>query len=427
MTASPRICIIGGGPAGLAAAEYLAEAGCAVQILDAMPSFGRKFLMAGRGGLNITHSEAWPTFRDRYGPASAWLRPALEAWTAQDIRDWMTGLGQESFVGSSGRVFPTAMKASPLLRAWLARLRDLGVTFTPRARWTGWNDQGQAVFTHEPPMPNGVAGTGGEAGQDSFCVQADAFVLALGGASWPRLGSNGGWVNELTRRGIAIAPLQPANCGFRVGWSDVFAQRFAGTPLKPVALSFEGVRVRGEVTITQGGLEGGALYALSTALRQRAGEHGRAVVLCDLRPDMTQADIIHRLAQVRARESLANRLRKALRLPPVAVGLLREAGPIPAESATLAARIKTLPVVLDGPQPLARAISTAGGITQDACTEQFMLRALPGVFVAGEMLDWEAPTGGYLLHACLATGRAAARGVLDWLHGQGARRYPPQP
>ncbi|MFT8674897.1 MAG: TIGR03862 family flavoprotein [Acetobacter sp.] len=427
MTGPARICIVGAGPAGLAAAEYLARSGCAVQVLDAMPSFGRKLLMAGRGGLNITHSESWPLFVERFGPASAWLRPALEAWSAQDIRDWMTGLGQASFVGSSGRVFPTAMKASPLLRAWLARLRDLGVVFTPRARWTGWNEQGQPVFTHEPQTgeSSGDSEQGGEPG--TFCVQADALVLALGGASWPRLGSTGGWVDVLMRRGVAVAPLQPANCGFRASWSDVFARRFAGTPLKPVALSFDGVRVRGEVVVTQAGLEGGALYALSAALRQRVAEQGRAVVLCDLRPDMTQAEIAHRLAQVRGRESMANRLRKALRLPPVAVGLLREAGPVPVELAALAARIKALPVVLDGPQPLDRAISTAGGIMQQACTDQFMLRAMPGVFIAGEMLDWEAPTGGYLLHACLATGRAAGRGALDWLQGQGVRRYPPQP
>jgi uncharacterized flavoprotein (TIGR03862 family) len=413
MTGPFRVTVVGGGPAGLAAAEVLSAAGCVVQVFDAMPSFGRKFLMAGRGGLNITHSEPHERLESRYGAAAARLHGALADWTTQDIRDWMAGLEQESFVGSSGRVFPVAMKASPLLRVWLARLRAQGVTLRPRTRWLGWDAQGDLL----------LAGTNGSA-PASYTEKTDALVLALGGASWPRLGSDGGWADSLAARGVELAPFQPANCGFAVAWSELFSQRFAGAPLKPVALSFEGRSVRGEVVLTAGGLEGGAVYALAAALRERVAAQGHATVLCDLRPDMSLADVAARLARVRARESLSNRLRKGLNLSAAAIGLLRESGAVPTTPMALAERIKALPIRLDAPQPLARAISTAGGVRWEACTEQFMLRALPGVFVAGEMLDWEAPTGGYLLHACLATGRAAAHGVLDWLRKQGGERYP---
>ncbi|MCP1241535.1 TIGR03862 family flavoprotein [Acetobacter lambici] len=415
MTDQPRIIVVGGGPAGLAAAEYLAGAGCAVQVMERMPSLGRKFLMAGRGGLNIAHSEDHAAVLERYGPASSWLQPALDAWTMPDIRDWMAGLGQESFIGSSGRVFPVGMKASPLLRAWLARLNTTGVTFQTRVEWLGWGEDQKLLCSRH---------RAGDAVAHQAKVTADAVVLALGGASWPRLGSSGGWVPLLQQRGVEVAPLEPANCGFLTQWSALFAERFAGTPLKPVALTFEGRRVRGEIVVTRTGLEGGALYALSRTVRQAITAHGQATVLCDLRPDLSEQDLLDRLRATRVRESLSNRLRKAIRLAPAAIGLLREvSAEVPTDPRGLAALIKALPLTFYAPEPLARAISTAGGVTQAACDDAFMLKALPGVFVAGEMLDWEAPTGGYLLHACLATGRAAAKGVEAWLRKGGARRY----
>lgn len=418
MSNKPRIVVVGGGPAGLAAAEYLAGAGCSVRVMERMPSLGRKFLMAGRGGLNIAHSEPHEDVLERYGPAKPWLQPALDAWTMQNIRDWMAGLGQESFIGSSGRVFPKGMKASPLLRAWLARLNAAGVTFQTRASWQGWTAQDHLLFNIQDQ-------TNGAPHQAE--VEADAVLLALGGASWPRLGSCGNWVPLLQQRGVEVAQLEPANCGFCTRWSALFAERFAGTPLKPVALTFGGRRVRGEIVVTRTGVEGGALYALSRTVRQAITAEGQATVFCDLRPDLSEQDILDRLRATRVRESLSNRLRKALRLPPVAVGLLRESGDMPADLRALAGRIKAVPLTFDAPEPLTRAISTAGGVTQAACDQSFMLRAVPGVFVAGEMLDWEAPTGGYLLHASLATGRAAAKGMVAWLQKGGARRYPLQP
>ncbi|MFW7266401.1 TIGR03862 family flavoprotein [Gluconacetobacter sp. Hr-1-5] len=410
-----HIVVIGGGPAGLAAAETLAAGGCAVTVVERMPTIGRKMLMAGRGGLNLTHSEPLDRFLTRYGAARPWLEPALRAFPPDDLRDWAATLGQPCFVGSSGRVFPQAMKASPLLRAWGTRLAEQGVTILTRHAWTGWDGPGRVRVL----SPRGER-----------VLAADAVVLALGGASWARLGSDGAWAALLAGRGVDLAPFRPANCGFRTNWSDTLRARFAGTPLRGIALTPEGggPTVRGEAVVTARGLEGGAVYALSALLRDRIAAEGQARLMVDLRPDMTEAALAERLARVRGRESLSNTLRKALRLPPVAVALLREGPEAPPRDApSLARLVKAVPVTLTAPDSLDRAISVAGGVRQDAVDARFMLRALPGVFVAGEMLDWEAPTGGYLLQACFATGRAAAHGVLDWLQEGGKERYPSCP
>lgn len=398
---SPQIVVIGGGPAGLAAAEILTDGRCEVTVVDQMPSFGRKLLMAGRSGLNLTNAEDESTFSRRYGVAEQWLAPALSAFSASMMTTWADDLGQSCFTGSSGRVFPKAMKASPLLRAWLKRLAERGVHFRPGLRWQGWNDDGKIVLT---------ARDGSEE-----ILQADATVLALGGGSWARLGSDGGWVSLLSAAGIPVAPLRPANCGFHVEWSEGFRERFSGVPLKRIALSFAGESCRGEAVITEKGLEGGVVYALSARLRDALERDGTVEVLLDLRPDFDVAQMTDRLKRSRARESLSNRLRKALQLSSVAVGLLRETGEVPADPEGLARRLKAIPLRLTATEPLERAISSAGGVCQDAVDQRFMLKALPGVFVCGEMLDWEAPTGGYLLQAVMATGRAAGQGVLEWL------------
>jgi uncharacterized flavoprotein (TIGR03862 family) len=403
-----NIAVIGGGPAGLMAAEVLAQGGAAVTVYERMPSVGRKFLLAGRGGLNLTHSEDLDRLLARYGVAEARLRRAIEAFPPAALRAWAEELGQPTFVGSSGRVFPAAMKASPLLRAWLKRLDAAGVAFKLRHHWQGWDDAGHLVF---------------DASEGRVTVQADATVLALGGASWPRLGSDGDWEVPLAESGVAVAPLRPSNCGFVAGWSDIFRSRFAGEPLKRIELSFGAYRVRGEAVVTQTGLEGGGIYALSAPLREAIAASGEAMLSIDLRPDIAADELEKRLAAPRAKQSLSTFLRKAANLSPVAIGLLQEVTISSVErlsdksAAALAALVKAVPVRLIGLAPIARAISTAGGVGFDEVDENFMLRRRPGVFVAGEMLDWEAPTGGYLLQASFATGAAAGRGALRWVAG----------
>ena len=400
--AAPTVAVIGGGPAGLMAAEVLSTAGAAVTVYDRMPSFGRKLLMAGRGGLNLTHSEPFEALLARYGGAAARLRPLLEAFPPDALIAWAEGLGQPTFVGSSGRVFPKAMKASPLLRAWLARLTTQGVDLRPGHEWLGWTGDGALKLRR----PDGATET----------VRTNAVILALGGASWPRLGSNGTWAEILAARGVPIVPFRPANGGFLVDWSAPFAARFAGSPLKTVALSFDGATVRGEAMITRAGIEGGGVYALGARLRDAVALDGAASLYIDLRPDLTEAVMTERLAKPRGGGSLSNHLRKA-GLTPLAINLLREGSDaeLPTDPAALARRIKAAPVRLVGAAPMQRAISTAGGVALDALDDRLMLKGFPGVFVAGEMLDWEAPTGGYLLQACFATGVAAARGALAWV------------
>ncbi|MEI9886554.1 MAG: TIGR03862 family flavoprotein [Rhizomicrobium sp.] len=400
MSKRPSIAVIGAGPAGLAAAEVLSAGGCAVTVHDRMPSAGRKFLMAGRGGLNLTHSEPFEAFIGRYGGAAAALRPMLEAFPPPALIAWTNELGQETFVGSSGRVFPKAMKASPLLRAWLARLNAQGVTFRLRRDWQGWTEAGALRF-HGPD------------GEET--TMPDATVLALGGASWPRLGSDGSWISLLTKRNVLLAPLRAANVGFDVAWSAVFRARFAGQPLKNAEFRFGDRTVRGEAVITQYGIEGGAIYALSSALRETIAFDGNAELQIDLRPGQSEAQLIQRLQKPRAGDSAANYLRKALSLSPLEINLLREvhgAAFVP-DAARLAHQVKHVVLRLAGTQRIDRAISTAGGVAFAALDESLMLKALPGVYAVGEMLDWEAPTGGYLLQACFATGRFAAEAILS--------------
>ena len=406
MSSPPKqAAIIGAGPAGLMAAEILAQGGALVTVYDAMPSAGRKFLMAGRGGLNLTHSEPLPQFLARYREAAPHLTAAIEAFPPQALRDWSEALGQETFIGSSGRVFPKAFKASPLLRAWLRRLDSIGVKIALRHRWLGWDEQGHLRFQ----APDGPV-----------AVETPATVLALGGASWPRLGSDGAWVEILAAQGVTSSPLRPANSGFTVAWSDVFRDRFEGQPLKGVALTCGGHSVRGEAVITRAGIEGGAVYALSAELRE-ALDKGGAIVQVALRPDLDGNELSARLSAPKGKQTLSNFLRKSVSLSPVAIGLLQEAAKASGASlaalspAALAQLINAVPIELTGVAPIARAISTAGGIAFGEIDADFMIRRLPGLFTAGEMLDWEAPTGGYLLQASFATGAAAGRGALKWL------------
>lgn len=408
----PVLAIIGGGPAGLMAAETAARAGgAAIHVFDAMPSVGRKFLLAGKSGLNLTHSEDFDRFLSRFGPAQVPLEPVLRAFPPAELRAWAEGLGIATFIGSSGRVFPKDFKAAPLLRAWLRRLRESGVQFRMRHRWRGWDGEGALLFD----APDGPAR-----------VAADAVILAVGGASWPRLGSDGAWVSLLRGEGVAVEALRPSNCGFDVGWSDHFRGRFAGTPVKSVSLRTEGGgRNRGEFVITGTGIEGGAVYVHSPFLRDRIAAEGRAVLMLDLLPDRDQAWLAAALARPRGSHSLSGHLRRQCGITGVKAGLLREGLPaaILADPGALAAAIKALPLILAAPRPIAEAISSAGGVAFAELDENLMLRRKPGVFCAGEMLDWEVRTGGYLLNACFALGLAAGKGAAEWLAAERAASY----
>ena len=402
-----KIVIIGGGPAGLMAAEAASAGGAYVELYDAMASVGRKFLLAGKGGLNLTHSEPSEKFLARYGTRRVQIEPLLASIGPDALRAWARGLGINTFVGTSGRVFPKDLKAAPLLRTWLRRLRQAGVQFHMRHRWSGWDDQGALSFS----TPEGM-----------HAIQPDAAVLALGGGSWPKLGSDGGWVPLLAERGIQIAPLQPANCGFDVGWSEHFRTKFAGHPVKSVAIvmrSDSGAESwhPGEFVITETGVEGGVMYAVSASLRDEILAKGMATLRLDLAPDRDVPRLTHDLSRPRGKRTMATHLQRQAHIEGVKAGLLREV--VSKEDFTdpirLAAAIKALPLRLIAPRPLEEAISTAGGVPFEALDARLMICALPGIFCAGEMLDWEAPTGGYLLTACFATGRAAGTGAVAWV------------
>ncbi|WP_299810631.1 TIGR03862 family flavoprotein [uncultured Roseibium sp.] len=395
------VLIIGAGPAGLFAADLLAAEGLAVTIVDRMPSPARKFLMAGRGGLNLTHSEDLSALASRYRQAEVFLSPMIEGFPPEALKEWCHGLGQETFTGSSGRVFPTSMKASPLLRALLRRLETNGVRLLTRHTFTGFSDDGTAIVQPEGGQPENLP--------------ARAVLLALGGASWPKLGSDAAWVPILENRGIGMARFRPANCGFHVSWSPVMKERFAGTPLKRIGLRHGGRSVTGEALVSESGLEGGAVYALSAEIRETIEAEGSASLHIDLRPAKTAAALARRLSRPRGKQTVSTYLKKTVKLNPVEQALLREAGPIPQHPDELAARIKAVPVSCEAPYAIDRAISSAGGISLDEVDDGLMLKKLPGVFAAGEMLDWEAPTGGYLLQACFATGHRAAQGLSAYL------------
>lgn len=408
-TQTMRITVIGGGPAGLMAAEAACAAGAHVDLYDAMASVGRKFLLAGKGGLNLTHSEPPEPFLTRYGAHRAQIGPLLAFFGPDAIRAWAKGLGVETFVGTSGRVFPSDLKAAPLLRAWLRRLRQSGVSFHVRHRWCGWQENGEGGLRFATP-------------QGARSVRADAVVLALGGGSWPKLGSDGSWVPLLAEHDIRIAPLQPANCGFDVGWTEHFRRRFAGHPVKSVVVAVrnaEGgdLKQQGEFVATETGVEGGVIYAVSACLRDEILAKGATVIRLDLAPDRDLPRLIHDLSQPRGSRTVASHLQRRAGIAGVKAGLLREVLPTQdfADPARLAAAIKALPLRLVAPRPLEEAISTAGGVAFEALDERLMIRAIPGLFCAGEMLDWEAPTGGYLLTACFATGRVAGAGAVAWL------------
>ncbi|AKU24723.1 TIGR03862 family flavoprotein [Massilia sp. NR 4-1] len=402
-----RVAVIGGGPAGLMAAQTLAAAGHAVDVYDAMPSVGRKFLLAGKGGMNITHAEPYVQFITRYGRRAEVLRPMLDAFGPEQVRALVHGLGIETFVGSSGRVFPTEMKAAPLLRAWLHRLRDSGVHFHQRHRWLGWTE-GRAALRFATP-------------QGEQAVQADAVVLALGGASWARLGSDGAWLPLLAQQGVPVAPLRPANCGFDVGWTEFFSAKYAGEPLTTVAVLYRDIegrpqRKQGQFVVTAGGVEGSLIYAVSAAMREQIERDGSALLELDLLPDLSPERVLAEVLHPRGSRSMASHLHGRLGIKGVKAGLLHEC--LSKEEygnpERLAQALKALPLRLQAPRPIDEAISSAGGVRFEAL-HSTMLQALPGVFVAGEMLDWEAPTGGYLLTACFASGQQAGKDALAWL------------
>jgi uncharacterized flavoprotein (TIGR03862 family) len=396
---------MGGGPAGLMTAEIICQRGVKVDVYDSMSSLGRKFLMAGKSGLNITHAEPFERFVSRYGNRQQQIEPMLRRFGPSELRQWVHGLGIETFVGTSGRVFPVGMKASPLLRAWLKRLADSGVTFHLRHKWRGWTHDNALRF---------------ESPEGEKTTNSDAVVLALGGGSWSRLGSDGAWVPWLEQAGAGVAPLQPSNCGFDVDWSPHFRERFDGHPVKSVVLSFGEFHQQGEFIITKEGVEGGLIYAASALLRDEIAAEGRAVMTLDLAPDRSIEWLVRRLSKPRGSRTMAAHLDKAVNIKSVKAGLLREflSKDDFANVERLAYFIKNLSVPLLRPRPLDEAISSAGGVTFESLDEHLMLRSMPGVFCAGEMLDWEAPTGGYLLTACFASGYAAGNGVLEWLESQ---------
>jgi uncharacterized flavoprotein (TIGR03862 family) len=402
-----HVAIIGGGPAGLMAAEVLSQAGIRVDLYDGMPSVGRKFLLAGVGGMNITHSEAYPAFLSRYAERAPQIAPLLRGFDADALCKWIHDLGIETFVGSSGRVFPTDMKAAPLLRAWLKRLRDSGVVIHTRHRWLGWDAHG-ALRIDSP--------------EGEITVKPDATLLALGGGSWSRLGSDGAWMLALEQRGVGLAPLQPSNCGFEVqAWSELMVSKFAGAPLKNIAIGLnDDIPRLGECVITATGIEGSLIYALSAPIREAINQHGAAVVHIDLLPGRPVDKLQAALSKPRGSRSMAKHLHSQVGIDGVKAALLRELTDAAtfADPALLARAIKALPLTLVKTRPLDEAISSAGGVTFQAMDERLMLKVLPGVFCAGEMLDWEAPTGGYLLTGCFASGRAAGLGIVQWLKSE---------
>lgn len=399
------VAIIGGGPAGLMAAEVISAHGVQVDVYDSMPSVGRKLLMAGKSGLNITHSDPFDVFASRYGKRKDKIEPLLKVFGADQLREWVHGFGIETFIGTSGRVFPMGMKASPLLRAWLNKLGEMGVIFHMRHKWLGWTEDRSLKFE----TPDGFKN-----------IRTDAVVLALGGGSWSRLGSNGAWVPWLKQAGAEVEALRPSNCGFDVEWSEHFREKYDGHPIKSVVLSFGEFRGQGEFIVTKEGVQGGLIYTVSMMLRDEIDANGAAVIYLDLKPDRTSEWLIDKLSRPRGKRSLASYLEKSLGIHSVKAGLLREF--VSKEDFTNAERlagfIKALPVPLVAPRPLDEAISSAGGVTFESLDENLMLRSLPGVFCAGEMLDWEAPTGGYLLTACYSSGHAAGSGVLKYLAGK---------
>ncbi|MEO0979919.1 MAG: TIGR03862 family flavoprotein [Pseudomonadota bacterium] len=395
------VLVIGAGPAGLFAADQLAARGFKIEIIDRMPSPARKFLMAGRGGLNITHSEDLEDFLGRYREATPFLAPMIEAFPPKALIDWCHALGQDTFVGSSGRVFPVAMKASPLLRALLRRLEDNGVALQTRHSLKGLSGENTAIVQTE-------AGETSEFG-------ARAILLALGGASWPKLGSTAAWVPLLEEHGVRVNPFQPANCGFQIAWSPFLRDKFSGSPLKRIGLGIADHHVRGEATLSEKGLEGGAVYALSADIRTTIARLGSAELDVDLRPAMAIDQLAEKLARPRGKQTWSNFLKKTLKLKPVEIALIHENGPLPDDPGALARRIKGVKLGTSSPYPIDRAISSAGGIALDEVDEAMMLHKVPGVFTAGEMLDWEAPTGGYLLQACFATAYRAASGIETYL------------